>query len=377
MMNNSDICDRIKKEITEAILSGELAEGTRVPSEIALVKKHGVARHQTRQALRDLEMAGWLVRRRGSGTYVAPGAPMGSVGDVHHNNMVALVFPRMSRYAREVAEGFMQNMSDSGFHTITYNLCSRPDASSEFAYMKRVQESGVAGLVAWIENNSPQIRQLLAGLRERRFPVVQVDRYLPEVEADFVVSDNEDLGYRLTKALIDRGHRVIAFAGVMRRDVSSVLGRLKGYQQALQEAGLPFDEAHIADIVSYEGKEASNVLAHLMARRERPTAIVCLHDKAANVLSRELLAFGYSIPEDVELAAVDDEHAGARPEVSVLAISQYGYEVGRQCAEVLLARVREPDHPIERRFVKQPRAPGAMELRRGGPQGRVQAFERA
>jgi len=25
--------------------------------------------------------------------------------------------------------------------------------------------------------------------------------------------------------------------------------------------------------------------------------------------------------------------------------------------------VREPDHPIERRFVKQPRVPGAMELR--------------
>jgi DNA-binding LacI/PurR family transcriptional regulator len=361
MMNNSDICDRIKKEITEAILSGELAEGTRVPSEIALVKKHGVARNQTRQALRDLQMAGWLVRRRGSGTYVAPGSPVGFVGDVQRNDMVALVFPRMSRYAREVADGFMQNMSESGFHTITYNLCSRPDASSEFAYLKRVQDSGVAGLVAWIENNCSQIRQLLAGLRERRFPVVQVDRYLPEVEADFVVSDNEDLGYRLTKALIDRGHRVIALAGVMRRDVSSVLGRFRGYQQALQEARLPFDEALIADIVSYEGKEPSNVLAHLMARRERPTAIVCLHDKSASVVSRELLALGYSIPEDIELAAVDDEHAGERPEVSVLTISQCGYEVGRQCAEVLLARVREPDHPIERRFVKQCRAPGAME----------------
>jgi DNA-binding LacI/PurR family transcriptional regulator len=356
-MNHADVYSRIKQDITEAIRSGELAEGTRVPSEIELVEKYGVARHQTRQALRDLEMAGWLVRRRGSGTYVAPGAPVGAMAGVRRNKTVALVFPRMSRYMRDVSAGFIQSMSDSGFDVITYNLCSKPDEASEAAYLKRVHESGIAGLVAWIEYNSPDVRQLLADMRVRRFPIVQVDRYLPDVEADFVVSDNEDLGYRLTKALIDRGHRVIAFGGVMRRDVSSVRDRMAGYEKALRDASLPFEEAYIGNIASYEGSNISNALAHLMARRERPTAIVCAHDRSASCVSTELSALGYRVPEDVELAAVDDQSPEALSGLPMLAMSQCGYEVGSQCAEVLLARIGDPERPIERRLIRNPRNP--------------------
>ena len=360
MLNNADICEQIKKAISDAIISGELAEGTRVSSEIELSKQYGVARNQTRQALRDLEMAGWLVRRRGSGTYVAPRPLRDPVGEVQRKDMVALVFPRMSRYARTVAEGFMQAMAESGYHTNTYNLCSRLDALSELAYVKQVQESGVAGLAVWLENNCPQMRQLLADLGGCRFPVVLVDRYFPEVEADFVVSDNEELGYRLTKALIDRGHTVIALAGVMRTDVSSILDRIKGYQRALREAGLAGDDAYMADILRYEGPELSNAAARLMGKRQRPTAIVCLHDKCANVLSRELEGLGYRIPDDVELAAVNDGHIGFGPEAPVFMLAQRGYEVGRQCAEVLLARVKEPDRPFERRFVSPSSEPEAM-----------------
>jgi len=53
------------------ISSGHLAAGTRLLSERALSEQYGYSRLTVRRALADLEEAGLLVRRRGSGTFVA------------------------------------------------------------------------------------------------------------------------------------------------------------------------------------------------------------------------------------------------------------------------------------------------------------------
>ena len=59
--------DRLADEIT----SGQLVAGTRLLSERALSVYYGYSRLTVRRALADLEEAGLLVRRHGSGTFVA------------------------------------------------------------------------------------------------------------------------------------------------------------------------------------------------------------------------------------------------------------------------------------------------------------------
>ncbi len=372
-MVNSDVYSRIKQDIRESIRSGEWAEGDRVSSEAELVETYGVARHQARQALRDLEMAGWLVRRRGSGTYVAPGCGSAAVVGPGGRNTLALVFPSTSRYALTVSESFVQKAAESGLDTITYNLRLALDAASEIAHLRRVQESGVAGLVAWIENSTPEMRQLLADFHAKYFPFVQVDRYLPGVDADFVVSDNEDLGYRLTKKLVDHGHRAIAFSGLTGRAVTSLQDRQAGYRRALEEAGLAFDESYVTPMPGSDGPPPSRSIANLMARRNRPTAIVCAHDLAASLIYSQLLTLGYSLPKDIELAAVDDQHPETLPGIPVLVIPQCGVRIGRQCVDVLLARMADPGCPAQRRFVRSPESPRLPGRRRR----MEQALERA
>ena len=57
------------------VLSGELAEGERLPSERELAARLGVARSSVREAIRELTAIGVLVTKRGAGTYVATLAP--------------------------------------------------------------------------------------------------------------------------------------------------------------------------------------------------------------------------------------------------------------------------------------------------------------
>lgn len=62
---------KLRDHLASEITSGQLAAGTRLLSERALSEHYGYSRLTVRRALADLEEGGLLVRRRGSGTFVA------------------------------------------------------------------------------------------------------------------------------------------------------------------------------------------------------------------------------------------------------------------------------------------------------------------
>ncbi len=62
---------QLKGRIEELIRQGELREGQALPSERELAKRLGVSRLTVRRALDELVSGGMLVRRHGSGTFVA------------------------------------------------------------------------------------------------------------------------------------------------------------------------------------------------------------------------------------------------------------------------------------------------------------------
>jgi len=68
----SPIFQQIKDYLVGEIASGRWKEGELVPSEQALVRQFGVSRMTVNRAVRELTAEQVLVRRQGSGTYVAP-----------------------------------------------------------------------------------------------------------------------------------------------------------------------------------------------------------------------------------------------------------------------------------------------------------------
>lgn len=66
---------RIAGELRQAIVSGELRSGDPLPSEAAIVRKHGVSRGTARQALSLLVNEGYAVSRQGRGRIVSSPDP--------------------------------------------------------------------------------------------------------------------------------------------------------------------------------------------------------------------------------------------------------------------------------------------------------------
>lgn len=335
----------IKRHIREQIRSGKLKEGDRVSSEYELVDQLGVGRSQARQALRELEIEGYLIRKQGSGSFVAPNAGRGPGQVAEAPRTVAVAFPSFnSGYVREVVEGFMEALFAAGYGVTNYNL--QLDEAGEARFLENVLTSGVAGLLVWMGNETDAVRDALLHLQAYRFPVVLVDRYFPEVDSDFVVSDNERIGYDLARALIARGHQRIGLAYSSLEQVTSQANRIGGYARAMREAGLVSEDTPTV-AVDCDAPGLASEVNRAMAPKDHPTAFVCVNDVLARSLLHELERLRYAVPGDVELATVDDDVVPGDGGPEVLALRQNGREIGRRCADLMLSRLADFDRPAQ------------------------------
>lgn len=359
MADKLPIYEDIKRGIKERIRRGELKAGDRVPSEHELVNQLGVSRNQTRQALRELEIEGYVVRRRGSGSFVAPDprpANATMLGDAPRT--VTVAFPHYAtRYIHLMSAGFMRVALNNGLGVTQYAM--QLNEEGELQLLENAAADGSGGLVVWLGNETEQVREALLGLVRQGKPLVLADRYFPDVdETDYVASDNELIGYRLAAALLERGHRRIAIASTAFDTASSVALRIAGCRRAFEEAGLAFED-HISVICvdAVEPPTRAAAVSAAMAVKERPTAFLCINDLICRWVHEELTQLGYAPPDDVALASVDDSEGSLLPRVPVLTIQQQGRRIGEECARLLLSRIEDPYRPAEHVLV----APGPIE----------------
>ncbi len=342
------VCERIKLEIKGRVDRKELAEGDTIASENELASRFGITRNVARQALRELELDGYLIRSRGRRSVVAPASRRTQGLPLDASRVVSIaVYEQHCLHTRTVVDGFVSQMAEQQFQTVTYNLHFDPE--DEVRFIEHLPATKVAGACLWVQYDQPQTRRLIQRYCESGFPVVLIDRHLPGLEVDFAVSDNEWLGYSLTNALLERGHRIIGFAADG-DNVASGRDRFEGYRRALQEAGGPFRQSLYGVFSEQTAAESARVI---MAEREAPTAFCCVHDTSAEHLARELSRLGYTVPEHIELAAVDDEHISESTGIAMITLRQPARLMGREAARLLLARIREPYRPFEERFIRE------------------------
>ncbi len=100
---------QIRRSLEEAVVSGRLSPGSRVPTELELARQFGCARMTVARAVGALVEAGLLVRRRRAGTFVAQRRIEETVLEIHdiaaevRASGRAYAFQRLSRRIRPAA----------------------------------------------------------------------------------------------------------------------------------------------------------------------------------------------------------------------------------------------------------------------------------
>ncbi|WP_017604600.1 LacI family DNA-binding transcriptional regulator [Nocardiopsis alkaliphila] len=177
---------------------------------------------------------------------------------------------------------------------------------------------------------------LTVRLADSGVPVVHGGRpYSEAVPAPFYVDiDNVEGGRVATRHLLEAGHeRVGTITGP--QDMNAGVGRLRGYHEAMEEAGREIDEDLViqGDFSVDGGAEA---MAALLDRGSVPDALFVASDMMAIGAIRTLRERGLNVPEDVALVGFDDSPMAQHSSPSLTTVHQPTVQMGREMARLLV-----------------------------------------
>ncbi len=148
---------------------------------------------------------------------------------------------------------------------------------------------------------------VICALFQQNIPFVVIDSSSHKTICSTVCVDYKDAAYKMTKYLIAKGHRRIAYLSNAKGtyDHGFTVQTFSGYQQALDENGIATRIDCIRLNVSNE-VELEEFLDQLLAMEHRPSAIFCTTDTNAILCIQSLLKRGLVIPGDVSVVGMDD-----------------------------------------------------------------------
>ena len=125
--------------------------------------------------------------------------------------------------------------------------------------------------------------------------------------ADHVTMQNVEAARAATEFLLRAGRRRIAIIGAHEGEVIGSAGlRLRGYREALDAAGVPYDESIIGYTTLWHRANGARCMRELLDRGADFDAVFGLNDTLALGAMRALQESGRRVPEDVAVVGFDD-----------------------------------------------------------------------
>ncbi|NGM49198.1 LacI family DNA-binding transcriptional regulator [Caulobacter sp. 602-2] len=147
--------------------------------------------------------------------------------------------------------------------------------------------------------------------------------------------DDQAAARQLTEHLVELGHRRVGFVTGSARFLAS-RDREEGYRRALAAAGLTVDETLLVPgDFTFEGGVAA--AEALLARPDRPTAILAGNDETALAVMHVARRLGVAIPDDLSLATFDDTPSVRLSLPPLTTIRQPVAEMAAQAVDLLVA----------------------------------------
>jgi GntR family transcriptional regulator of arabinose operon len=288
---------QVKRALLADIAAGRYSAGLPFVTQREICERFDVSHATAVRALNDLAAEGHLVRRRGQGTFVAE-SPKGTDGTI------ACILQNFGPHVSQVLAGVEAACAEFGYRLFLRHC--EADLDREEQALRQALDHGVDGIIIYPADGGTSVGAY-AEVRQRGVPLVMVDRYRPDLVNDAVIADNFGAGEQLTDALVAAGHHMIATLWD-EVDVTSVRDRLAGHVHSLRRHGIPV-RPDLTVLRRYRGappEERQAVLARLLEGQHPPTVFLCANGYVLADAAQDLIALGYELPGEVDLAGMDD-----------------------------------------------------------------------
>ena len=290
-------------------------EGMRIPTTRTLAKQYSASIASVAQALEILQAQGMLTKRHGSGCYlnareVLPQQTL--------EQSIGLIIPAASAapLMADLCDGVEHACRKRGFHVMiaTHNY----DREREYTEVHRAISGGCKAVILcpYPRVSSHNMKDDFLCKEHFDRPLVLVDLGDTEHRHAQIIFDNYGAGYDMTKWLIEKGHRAIAFMKTFDEDTEvryrSNHDRYLGYCDALQEQGIPPRPEWLWKTEVKARRKHEDAMQHAvdhlktwLQTENRPTAVLCIDDLYAVDLITMAPSLGIETPKELCVVGFD------------------------------------------------------------------------
>ncbi|MCC7450923.1 MAG: LacI family DNA-binding transcriptional regulator [Anaerolineae bacterium] len=238
----------------------------------------------------------------------------------------------------QVLHGLTASASALGYRTLFEPI---PPGTQGEAYTSLIRQRHVDGLVL----SGPRLDdEDLLRIYAEGAPVVLMGQ-LPHTNIPYVDVDNVGGAARATQHLIDLGHRRIGLITNAPLVYTASADRRAGYRQALESAGLAYDES-LVRYGDFSPQGGAIAMRDLLEVQPRPTAMFVASDTVALGALQAIRQYNISVPNDLALVGFDDIPLVGFIDPPLTTIRLPAYGLGWSAAELLIRKIGGDDENL-------------------------------
>ncbi len=237
----------------------------------------------------------------------------------------------------QVLRGLSEALREANLHLLLFPLS--PDQAPEET-SRLLQERRVDGMILsgprfedreWLEHWAQETPVVLIGhLAGSALPSVDVD--------------NTAAAAMATRHLLRLGHRRIGLITNAPLSYTASYERWLGYRQALEEAGIPYDDALVAQ-GAFTPASGAAAMERLLQLPDPPSAVFVASDVVAFGALQAVRRRGLRIPQDLALVGFDDVPLSAYLDPPLSTVHLPAEDLGREAGRLLL-RWMQGERPL-------------------------------
>jgi LacI family transcriptional regulator len=269
--------------------------------------------------------------------------------------LFGFIFEVSSNYfSWEVFAGMQDELYPKGYDFLALQWC--PKVINQERFFASILDRRVEGVIVF-PSSKVHNYGYLQSIQQHGIPIVAVDRKIPNLNTNFVGTDNFTGATKAISYLISKGHNNIVFA-VMKdqKKVSSNIERLQGYKEAMRSHNLkPLPVCEFT--YKYEDMtQKFSEITQWLKKSIRPSAIFASHDYLANDIINVALANDIKLPEELSIVGFGEIPICTYSPVQLTTIRQHPREIGFESAKLLIDLVEkaQKNQQLDTQSIKHP-----------------------
>jgi len=239
-------------------------------------------------------------------------------------------------FSTQVIRAIEDTCHEKDFHIIVCNADDDPDKEKKYIDMLRAKQ--VDGLIIFPTGGN---RELYERMVSEKYPVVFVDRSVPEIPVPSIMLDNYKAVKIAVQHFVEQGYeRIGMITTSIIRNVTPRVERLNGFKNALLENNLPIVQDYIKSLDPQQIREG---LKEMLSLKEPPQAILAGNDFVLAEILKYVKEYQIRIPLDLALIGIDDVSYASFYSPPLTTVAQPTFEMGKKAAELLLQKIQGAD----------------------------------